>query len=246
MNRLALSFAAVLLCSAAAHAQPVPWNLDPAHSHIGFTARHLAFAKVHGEFKKFSAKVEADAKTGKIVKLEAEADAKSIDTGVEKRDNHLRSDDFFGADKFPAVKLVVKDVKWKGKSFTSTVSLTLRDITKDVKFTGTIEGPHSVNFGQGPQQRAGYEAHAKINRKDFGLKFNGLAEGVALVSDDVEIDLEVEISMTPAPPAAPATPAAAAPAPATPAVKPAPAASMKPTPSAAMPTMTPSATPPKK
>jgi polyisoprenoid-binding protein YceI len=195
MNAKAISLVAVLLLSATAHAESVAWNLDPAHSRIGFTARHLGFAKVSGQFKKFSAKVEADAKTGKLTKLEAEADAKSVDTGVEKRDAHLRSDDFFGADQYPTLKLELKSIKWKGKAFTATIAVTIRDVTKDTKFDGTVEGPQTVNFGQGPQQRVAYEAHAKIKRKDFGLKFNGLAEGIALVGDDVEMTLEGEMSM---------------------------------------------------
>lgn len=202
MTRTTLSVLALLVFGAsaaaqAAAAQGVPWNIDPMHSHIGFTARHLGFAKVRGEFKKFSAKIEADAKTGKITKLEAEADAKSVDTGVEKRDNHLRSDDFFGADKFPTVKLEMKSIKWKGKSFSATVALTIRDVTKDVKLDGTLEGPQTVNFGKGPQQRAAYEAHGTIKRKEFGLRFNGAAEGIAIVSEEVELNLETEISMAP-------------------------------------------------
>lgn len=210
MKKTALSVVAVLLLAANAHAQSVPWNLDPMHSHIGFTAHHLGFAKVHGEFKKFSAKIEADPKTAKITKLEAEAETKSVDTGVEKRDNHLRSDDFFAADQFPKLKMEVKTIKWKGKTFTANVALTIRDVTKDVKFDGTLEGPQVVNFGQGPQQRAAYEAHTKIKRKEFGLKFSGVAEGISLVGDDVELNLECEIFMpVTAPATAQATPAAA-------------------------------------
>ncbi len=184
---------ALSLFATGAQAQASAWNLDPAHSHIGFTARHLAFAKVHGEFTKFSAKLEADSKTGKLTKLEAEAEAKSIDTGVEKRDNDLRSDNFLAADKFPTLKLVLKSIKWKGNAFTATVALTIHGTTKNVKFEGELEGMHTVDFGHGPQRRAGYEAHAKINRKDFGLTFSGLIEGIAIVSDQVELNLEAEI-----------------------------------------------------
>jgi len=184
-----------LLCiGASAQAQVTEWHVDPNHSHVGFTARHLGFAKVHGEFKKFSAKVEADEKTGKITKLEAEAETKSVDTGVEKRDNHLRSDDFFAAEKFPTLKLVLKSVKWKGNSFEAVVALTIRDKTKDVKLSGELEGFQKVTLANTPQLRAAYDAHAKINRKDFGLNFNGLAEGLAIASNEVEIELEMEIS----------------------------------------------------
>lgn len=197
-----LTTAAFLLCAAVAQAQPVDWNLDPAHSHIGFTAKHLVFAKVRGEFQKFSAKAQADAKTAKLTALSAEAETKSVSTDNQKRDDHLRSDDFFNAAQFPTLKLVLKSIKWKGKKFTATIALTLRDITKDVKFEGELLGVQTVNFGTGAHQRAAYEAHATINRKDFGLKFNGLAEGIAMVGDQVEIDIETELTMTPTPPAA--------------------------------------------
>lgn len=205
MTRMLLTAASMLLIAAGASAQPTAWSLDTAHSHIGFTARHLGFAKVRGELKKFSATIEADGKTGRITKLDAEADATSVDTGVAKRDEDLRSDHFFAADKFPKLKLVLKSIKWKGNAFTAVVALTIRDVTKDVKLQGSLLGVQKVDFGRGPQLRAGYEATGKINRKEFGLSFNGLAEGVSIVSDEVELNLEIEMSM-PAPTAA--TPAA--------------------------------------
>lgn len=213
MNGRTLTFAAILLFATSAQAEPVAWNLDAAHSHIGFTASHLGFAKVRGEFKKFSAsKVEADAKTGKLTALEAEAEAASVDTGIQKRDDHLRSDDFFNAAQHPKLKLVLKKIQWKGNKFTATVALTIRDVTKDVKFTGEQLGTKTVNFGQGPQVRTAYEATATINRKEFGLKFAGLAEGVSVVGDDVVVNFEAElIGPAPAAAAAPA-PAAATPA----------------------------------
>jgi polyisoprenoid-binding protein YceI len=235
MTRQLSIAAALLLFAAGAHAQPIAWTLDPAHSRIGFTARHLGFAKVKGEFKKFSAPVlEADAKTGKVTKLEAEVETTSIATGVDKRDAHLRADDFFAADKFPKAKLVLKTVKWAGKKFNAVAALTVRDVTKDVKLTGELLGMQTVNFGQGPQLRAGYEATGKINRKDFGLKFNGLAEGVSVVGDDVELNLELELSATPpaqataAKPADATKPAVATAAAAKPAAGPAAPASTKP------------------
>ena len=198
MNRhLLLIASAALLLASTASAQPVAWTLDRSHSHVGFTARHLGFAKVRGEFKSISAKITADAKTGKITALEAEADAKSVDTGVQKRDDDLRSDHFFAAEKFPKLKLVLKTIKWSGNEFSAVVALTIRDVTKDVKFEGELLGVQRVNFGNGAHQRAGYEAHATINRKDFGLKFAGLAEGVAIVGDEVELQLEIEMSTKP-------------------------------------------------
>jgi polyisoprenoid-binding protein YceI len=195
MRSLVLGSLLALMFSATAFAQPVAWTIDPAHSEVGFTARHLAFAKVRGEFKTFSAQVEADAKTAKITKLSAEADTKSVDTGVQKRDEHLRSDDFFNAEKFPKLKMVLKTIKWNGNKFDAVVALTIRDVTKDVKLEGELLGVQTVNFGQGAHQRAAYEATATIKRQDFGLKFAAVAEGISIVGDEVEIHLQMEVSL---------------------------------------------------
>jgi polyisoprenoid-binding protein YceI len=197
MRSLVLGSLLALMMSAPAFAQPVAWNVDPGHSEIGFTARHLAFAKVRGKFKVFSAQIEADAKTAKITKLVAEAETKSVDTGITKRDDHLRSDDFFNAEKFPKAKLELKSIKWNGNKFSAVVALTIRDVTKDVKFEGELLGVQTVNFGQGAHQRAAYEATAKIKRQDFGLKFAAVTEGISIVGDEVEIHIQVETSLPP-------------------------------------------------
>jgi polyisoprenoid-binding protein YceI len=188
----------------------VEWALDTGHSQIGFTAKHLGFSKVSGTFKKVNATIKGDPKTGKISSLEATADTASIDTGIEKRDAHLRSDDFFNAEKYPQLKFVMKSIKWTGDKFTAKTDLTIRDVTKEVVFTGDLLGAHLVNFGQGPQMRAAYEATSTINRKDFGLKWSAVTEGLAIVGDQVKIDFATELSYTaPAGTLAAATPAAA-------------------------------------
>jgi polyisoprenoid-binding protein YceI len=178
---------------------PVDWTLDAGHSRIGFVTRHLGFSKVEGQFKKFSATIKADSKTGKITELEATADASSIDTGIEKRDTHLKADDFFNAAQYPQLKLKLKKITWTGKTFTAKADLTIRDVTKEVTLKGALLGMSTVNFGQGPTVRAGYEATTKINRKDFGLKYAAVTEGLAIVSDEVELDLAVELGYTPPP-----------------------------------------------
>lgn len=189
----------------------VEWTLDASHSQIGFVARHLGFSKATGHFKKFAAVVRADPKTGKISTLEATAETASIDTGIEKRDAHLRSDDFLNAEKFPQLKIAMKSIKWNGTKFTAQADLTIRDVTKTVPFKGELLGVHNVNFGQGLTTRAGYEATATISRKEFGLKWNMVTEGLSVVADPIQIELAAEIGYTP--PAA--TTAAATPAPTT-------------------------------
>jgi polyisoprenoid-binding protein YceI len=188
----------LLLLVSQVQAQAVDWQLDPAHSHVGFYARHLGFSKVEGQFHKYAAQlIKADAKTGKITALEATAETASVDSDNEKRDADLRSDHFFNAEKFPQLKFKLKSVKWNGNEFTAKVDLTMRDVTKEVVFTGELLGIHEVDFGRGKHLRAAYEATAKVNRKDFGLNFNGVAEGLSIVADEVQINLSLEMSYKP-------------------------------------------------
>ncbi len=194
---------AIFLClprfsEAAAPAAPAPaavdWTLDNSHSSIGFVVKHLAVSNVRGEFKEFSVqKLKADPASGKITALEASAATKSIDTRQEKRDNHLRSDDFFNAEKFPNLTLKLKSVTWNGDKFTADVDLTIRDKTKTVKLTGEKSSATRVNFGDGPQLRVGYQASTTINRKEFGLAWAKVIEAVPVVADDVKIELEIEM-----------------------------------------------------
>ncbi|HKU38205.1 MAG TPA: YceI family protein, partial [Polyangiales bacterium] len=178
---------------------PVEWTLDAGHSRVAFVAKHLGFSKVEGQFKKFSATIKADSKTAKITELEATADVASIDTGIEKRDTHLKSDDFFNAAQYPQLKLVLKSIQWQGNKFTAKADLTMRDVTKTVTLKGELLGVNTVDFGQGKTQRAGYEATAKVNRKDFGLKYAAVTEGLSIVGDEIEIKLQAEIGYTPPP-----------------------------------------------
>lgn len=180
-----------LLAATTASAQVVAWDLDPTHSEVGFKVRHLGLSNVRGRFKKFSATIRADAKTGKLASVEATAQVKSIDTGIEKRDNHLKANDFFDAGAFPIVKFKTRGFKWTGTRFTAEVDMTIRDKTLKVEFQGEQLGVQKLNLGDGEQLRSGYTATATIDRKQFGLRFNALAEGVAIVGREVTIELEI-------------------------------------------------------
>jgi len=131
MPRTLALLSLLLTTFAASHTIAAPpnasnWNLDPNHTSVGFTARHLAFAKVRGKFTSFSAKLQADPQTGKLTSFEATIEAKSVDTGVDKRDNHLRSDDFFAVAKHPDITAKSKSIQWKGNEFTAIVALSGR------------------------------------------------------------------------------------------------------------------------
>lgn len=169
------------------------WEIDRAHSSVGFEVRHLGLSKVRGEFKEFDGAVKANAKTGKLSMVEGTVKVNTIDTGNEKRDGHLKADDFFAAEQYPEVKLKSRSFKWKGNKFTVIADVTMRNVTKTVKFTGEKLGLHKVNMGQGDQLRVGYTAEAELNRQDFGLKFGAMAEGVAVVGDKVKIQLDMEL-----------------------------------------------------
>lgn len=197
MNRSLLVLAASLALPTAASAQAVDWNVDLNHSRVGFVARHLGFSKVNGEFKKFTASAKADAKTAELVSFEATIDAASVSTDVEKRDAHLRSDDFFAVEKHPKIVVQSKSIVWKGAKFSGVAVLTIRGNARDVKFEGELLGVRDVDFGRGKHKRAAYEARATVNRKDFGLHFNGLAEGLSIAGDEITIEVTVETSYTP-------------------------------------------------
>ena len=168
------------------------WKLDTAHSTIGFEARHLGLSRVRGDFREYAATIEADTETGRMKAVKATAQTASIDTGIDKRDEHLRSDDFFNAAKFPQLSFVTRSVTFDGDEVTVVANLTLRDRTRTVTFSGEKLGFRTVDFGRGPQQRAAYYLSTKVSREAFGLKFGKLVDGIAVVSDEVKIVLEVQ------------------------------------------------------
>ena len=169
------------------------WQLDPAHSEITFRVRHLVIATVSGKFTKFSANVSTEEDDFTTVDIEFEAETASIDTGIEARDNHLRSDDFFNSEKFPT--LLFKSTGMKntgGNEFQLDGNLTIRDVTKPislkVEFGGTATDPYG-NF------KAAFEVTGSLNRKEFGLRWDALTEaGGAVVSDEVKIHANVQFA----------------------------------------------------
>ena len=191
---IAMFAVALFAFSGEADADSVQWELDAAHSSVGFSVRHLGISKVRGTFTDVTASVKGDSKTGKIDWVKASIGVASVDTGNKKRDKHLSAADFFDAKKFPKMQITTKKINWKGNNLSGTASMAIKGTTKDVKFKGEYLGAHKVNFGGGDQMRAGYTITAKINRKDFDLSFSGVAEGIALVGDEVTIELEIQIA----------------------------------------------------
>lgn len=187
------------------------YEVDPAHSTVGFTVQHLVISKVSGAFADFSGTVELDAK-GAIVKAEATGQAKSVDTRNEKRDEHLRGADFFDVAKFPTLSFkstAAKDVD--GKKVLEG-ELTIHGVTKTVSAPYELTGPIVDPWGK---TRVGIAAGLTIKRSDYGLTWNkALETGGMVVSDEVVISVNLEAVKKVAEVAKPevATPAAETPA----------------------------------
>ena len=168
--------------------------LDPNHSHVGFSIRHF-FTQVKGEFKTVSGTIDVDPKNLDAAKVNVAIDPASINTNNDKRDNHLRSADFFDVTKFPAMTFVATSVKITDpKAYTGTLTgdLTMHGVTKPVTLTvDNFTAP--VKDGYGRTIR-GVSATGKINRKDYGLTWNkALEAGGVAVGEDVELQLDVEL-----------------------------------------------------
>lgn len=167
------------------------WNIDPAHTSVEFSVKHLGIATVKGRFRQFTATAEASAES-KVTSIHATIDANSIDTGVEQRDNHLRSADFFEVEKFPAINFVSTGISYS--SPTSAVvngNLTLHGITRPVSFTLEQEPEIRDPWGN---QRIASVATGKLSRKEWGLTWNQALElGGVVVSDEVKFTLEVQV-----------------------------------------------------
>jgi len=169
------------------------WKIDPAHSEINFKVKHLVVSTVTGHFSKFDASIETNKEDFSDAKINFEADINSIDTKNEQRDAHLKSADFFEADKHPKMSFVSKSVKRISDHEMQVIgNLSLRGITKeitlDVIYNGTVAG-----FGG--TEVAGFEVRGKVNRFDFGLQWNALTEaGGVVVSNEVKIEILAEFN----------------------------------------------------
>jgi polyisoprenoid-binding protein YceI len=169
------------------------WTIDPEHSSIGFKVRHLMVSNVRGNFDKFSGTIEADDKDITKSRVQVSIDTASINTNVKKRDDHLRSADFFDVAKYPAMTFVSKKVAKAGNDrLKVTGDLTLHGVTKEVVLD--VEGPSMETRDPWGNIRRGATATTTINRKDFGLTWNmALETGGVVVGEEVTITLEVEL-----------------------------------------------------
>ena len=167
------------------------YKVDAAHSSISFKVRHLGIVNVNGAFSSYEVQLAMNPDDLSTLRTDVSVDVMSVDTGIEKRDNHLRSADFFSAEAFPTMKFVSKEVRnVDGSAFDLVGDLTIRGVTKEVVLSGELVGSVVGPMGQ---PRVGLEAAGTINRGDFGLVWNNLTEaGGVIVSDEVKILIEVQ------------------------------------------------------
>ena len=189
VKRLLTSAATVALLVTTASASV--WNIDQAHSHVGFKVSHMVISKISGQFNDFAGTINFDGKNFQSASTNITIKTASIDTKNSDRDNHLRGSDFFLADSFPQITFKSKKVSGgKDNKFTITGDLSIRGITKkvtiDAEFNGTVKDPWG-------NTRAGFAGTAKINRQDFGISWNKtLDKGGIAVGNEVTILLEIE------------------------------------------------------
>lgn len=167
------------------------WQVDAAHSAVNLTVKHMVISRVRGRFGKWTAKLSLDTANLAASTVEVEIDAASIDTGVADRDAHLRSADFLDVEKYPTIRYASRKVEVLSPERLRIVGdLTIHGVTREVPLDVEVGGQGKDPWGN---LRAGFEATASFNRKDFGLTWNAALEtGGVLVADRVDVQIELE------------------------------------------------------
>lgn len=191
MNVRIAAMTLVVGFATAAVAQTTTLSIDPAHSEADFSITHMTISTVHGRFSGVKGTIVLDPEHMKQSSVEANIDVNTVDTGVEPRDKHLRSADFFDVAKYPTMTFKSTSVTKDHDGFKVDGDLTLHGVTKPV--TLQMDEPSKVVTGMDGKPHRGFEATTTINRKDFGLTWNGtLKSGDAVLGDDVKVSLEIE------------------------------------------------------
>ena len=200
MKKFVLSAVGVALVSWSSILAAATYQIDPAHSVAGFTVRHMMVSNVSGAFSKLSGTVDFDSNNPSQSKIDVTIDPASVDTRNSGRDSDLRSANFFDVANYPAITFKSIRVDKAGESKYRVVgNLTIHGVTKEVVLD--VDGPTPEVQAQGAF-RTGASATTKINRKDFGITWNrALDSGGVVVSDEVRINIEVELVRKPPPPA---------------------------------------------
>ena len=167
------------------------WTLDPTHSELTFKVRHLMITNVKGEFRKFDINVVSDEDDFTTSQAEVTIDASSISTNDEKRDAHLKSEDFFDTEKHPTISFKGESLLKTADGYKLSGALTIKGVSRDIELDVEFGGINKDPWGN---QKAGFSLSGKINRRDYGLSWNAALEtGGVLVSDEVKIGAEIQL-----------------------------------------------------
>ena len=191
IKNLKIFFAVLILVSAGESFSAEKYELDRAHSSIGFKVSHMVLAKVQGFFSEYTVELNYDAEDISKSSVKSVIEVSSISTGNEDRDNHLRSPDFFEVAKYPEIIFISKEIKKAGNKFLAVGDFTMRNVTKEINIPFEINGPITDPYGN---IRFGIEANLEINRQDYGVKWSKTLDNGGLVAGDIvniEIFLEV-------------------------------------------------------
>lgn len=190
MKRL-VALAALALAPVAALAEASTWNIDPAHTEAGFSVRHLVISTVKGWFGKTAGKVVLDDKDPTRSSVEATIDVASVDTRIQKRDDDLRSPNFFDVARYPTITFRSTRVEKAGDGLKVTGDLTIKGVTRPVVLE--VSGPTPEIKDPWGNLRRGFSARTRIDRRDFGLTYNAMAEAGPVVGDEVSIEINTEL-----------------------------------------------------
>jgi polyisoprenoid-binding protein YceI len=168
------------------------WAVDPMHSEVQFKVKHLVISTVTGFFRSFEGSVETASEDFDGAEVAFKFDVSSIDTNQADRDNHLKSDDFFNAEQFPYITFENGKLKKQGEEYVLEGDLTMRDVTKRVSLDATLGGVMVDPYGN---TKAGFEVNGSVNRKEFGLNWNGVTEaGGVVVGDQVKLHFNIQVA----------------------------------------------------
>lgn len=191
MYKIKLLSIVLLLISSSLFAQ-TSWTVDKSHSKVGFSVSHMVITDVHGYFKEYDAQITTNGDDISTAKIQFTINTNSIFTDNEKRDGHLRSDDFFNAEKFPQIVFKSKSIiKMGDGKYKLTGDFTIRDVTKEIELDVKLNGLIKDGFGN---ERAGFKITGEINRFDYNLKWNKTIEaGGLIVGKEVELNINLEL-----------------------------------------------------
>ncbi|RZA01707.1 MAG: polyisoprenoid-binding protein [Sphingobacteriaceae bacterium] len=168
------------------------WVLDPTHSEVQFKVKHLVISTVTGAFKSFEGSLETDSEDFQNAKVNITLDVNSIDTNQEQRDGHLKSGEFFDAEKYPKISFTSTSLTKDGDDYILIGDLTIKDVTKPVSLDVEYGGSAGDFYGN---TKAGFDVTGKINRKEFGLTWDGITEaGAIVVGEDIKLHASVQFA----------------------------------------------------